>query len=61
MTDIPSWFGKVEFYALLTTVWMFMFTWLLVNIIKVKQGINIKKNVTRLKDWWKKRKEEKIL
>lgn len=57
--DLPSWFGKIEFYMTLTTVWFALSVYLLVTIIRVKKEIKPKESYVKLKSWWKERKKRK--
>lgn len=62
MTEIPAWFGKNEFYLLIITVWFFLISWMAVNLIKVGGiKLNIKDKYLKIKTWWVKRKENKML
>ena len=38
MSDIPSWFGRQEFYYVLYTVWFFLGVWL----FKILTGIGLR-------------------
>ena len=61
---IPTWFTVTEFYAILATVWFALIVHLLVTFLKVKQGFNVKKTVSKVHVWWaerKRKKENKIL
>ena len=60
--EIPEWFGQPEFYAVIATVWLYLISWILVNLIRVKGiKLNIKKRIISFKHWWVKRKEMKTL
>lgn len=62
MSDIPEWFGKPEFYTIMATVWLYLISWILVNLIRVKGiKLDIKKRILGFKHWWVKRKEMKTL
>ena len=55
--DIPAWFGQFEYYLAIVTMWMFMISWLGVNLIRVG-GVkwDIKSKIVAVKNWWIKRK-----
>lgn len=57
--EIPSWFGKPEFYAILYTVWFGLICYLVIGLIKAKKDINVKDNISKLKEWRKNRKQKK--
>jgi len=59
MEYIPSWFGINEYYALLITVWLFLFSWIVVNLIKIKANLSIKDRLLKIKNWWNERKKRK--
>jgi len=57
--NIPDWFGVMEFYAVLGTIWFGIIMYFLTACVKVKQDLNVKKKIIDLKSWWSKRKEAK--
>jgi hypothetical protein len=57
MDYLPSWFGAFEYYLIIVTIWFFLASWILVNLIKVK--FNLKSKIVSLKQYLKKRKEKK--
>lgn len=57
--EIPSWFGEQEFYAILYTVWFGLICYLVIGLIKAKKDINVKDNISKLKEWRKNRKQKK--
>jgi len=62
--DFPSWFGKTEYYALLSTLWFVMIIYLWVNIIRVKSSFSLSGWFKKIKKWidvHKKNREEKLL
>ena len=57
--DLPNWFGVTEYYALLGTVWFALIMYLIICIVKIKQGIKVKESFSRIKSWWSERKKKK--
>jgi len=54
--NIPSWFGQFEFYVVVATVWLYLISWIVVNVIRVG-GVkwDIKKHIVNIKSWWAKK------
>lgn len=54
--DFPSWFGMLEFYMILVTMWGYFGMRVLIALIYTNGlKLNIKDTVSRFKTWWAKK------
>ena len=54
--EIPGWFGLNEFYAIILTVNIYIFSRIVITIIEVKKSFKLK---GKFKSWWESRKQKK--
>ena len=62
--NIPEWFGKPEFYAIINLIYAIICIWFVGTVFKsfgaIKQ-LEIKKHISKFKEWRLKRKKSKTL